>query len=118
MDIEPSGAVESLGTALGIPAGQVEGDLKHFKAFIERRGEATGAWRGEVEQDDVTGSRGTGSSADTERETRGRGTERELAGASAMGTSGSEPRPRRRLWLAIARERDRRRQRRPVRLSG
>ena len=80
MDIEPSGAVESLGTALGIPAGQVEGDLKRFKAFIERRGEATGAWRGEVEQDDVTGSRGTGSSADTERE---------LAGAGAMGTSGS-----------------------------
>ena len=60
MDIEPSGAVEAVGTALGIPAGQVEGDLKRFKAFIERRGEATGAWRGEVQQDDVTGSRDTG----------------------------------------------------------
>ena len=80
MDIEPSGAIESIGTALGIPAGQVEGDLKRFKAFLERRGEATGAWRGEVQQDDVTGSRDTGSSADTERE---------LAGAGAMGTSGS-----------------------------
>ena len=80
MDIEPSGAVEAVGTALGIPAGQVEGDLKRFKAFLERRGEATGAWRGEVQQDDVTGSRDTGSSADTERE---------LAGASAMGTSGA-----------------------------
>ena len=80
MDIEPSGAVESVGTALGIPAGQVEGDLKRFKTFIERRGEATGAWRGEVEQDDVTGSRDSGSSA---------GTERELAGAGTMGTSGS-----------------------------
>ena len=80
MDIEPSGAIEVVGTALGIPAGQVEGDLKRFKEFIERRGAATGAWRGEVEQDDVTGSRGTGSSADTERE---------LAGAGAMGTTGS-----------------------------
>ena len=80
MDIEPSGAIEAVGTALGIPAGQVEGDLKRFKTFIERRGEATGAWRGEVEQNDVTGSRGSGSSADTERE---------LAGAGAMGTSGS-----------------------------
>ena len=80
MDIEPSGAVESVGTALGIPAGQVEGDLKRFKTFIERRGEATGAWRGEVQQDDVTGSRGAGASA---------GSERELAGTGAMGTSGS-----------------------------
>ena len=80
MDIEPSGAVESLGTALGIPAGQVEGDLKRFKAFLERRGEATGAWRGGVQQDDVTGSRGAGSPADTERE---------LAGAGAMGMSGT-----------------------------
>ena len=80
MDIEPSGALEAVGTALGIPSGQVEGDLKRFKEFIERRGEATGGWRGEVEQDDVTGSRGTGSSA---------GTERELAGAGAMGTTGS-----------------------------
>ena len=80
MDIEPSGALEAVGTALGIPAGQVEGDLKRFKEFIERRGQATGAWRGEVEQNDVTGSRGTGSSS---------GTERELAGAGAMGTTGS-----------------------------
>ena len=80
MDIEPSGAVESLGTALGIPAGQVEGDLKHFKEFIERRGSATGAWRGEVEQNDVTGSRDSGSTLDAERE---------LAGAGALGTTGS-----------------------------
>jgi len=80
MDIEPSGAVEAVGTALGIPAGQVEGDLKRFKEFIERRGGATGAWRGEVQQDDVSGSRGTGSST---------GSERELAGTGTMGTTGS-----------------------------
>ena len=80
MDIEPSGAVESLGTALGIPAGQVEGDLKRFKEFIERRGSATGGWRGEVAQDDVAGSRGTGSTPAPERE---------LAGAGTMGASGS-----------------------------
>ena len=72
--------VESLGPALGIPAGPVEGDLKHFKEFIERRGSATGAWRGEVAQDDVAGSRAAGSTSDTERE---------LAGAATMGASGS-----------------------------
>ena len=80
MDIEPSGALEAVGTALGIPSGQVEGDLKRFKEFIERRGQATGGWRGEVEQGDVTGSRVTGSST---------GSERELAGTGAMGTTGS-----------------------------
>jgi carbon monoxide dehydrogenase subunit G len=75
MDVEPSGAMESVGTAMGIPASQVEGDLKRFKEFIERRGTATGAWRGEVEQGAVTGSPGT--------------TEREMAGTGAMGTTGS-----------------------------
>ena len=80
MDVEPSGAVESIGTALGIPGGRVEGDLKHFKEFIERRGSATGGWRGEVVQDDVTGSQGSGSTAEAERE---------LAGAGTMGATGS-----------------------------
>lgn len=72
MDVEPSGALEKVGTALGIPGGQVEGDLKRFKEFIEARGTATGGWRGEVEQNDVTGDRG-----------------RELAGAGTMGSMGS-----------------------------
>ena len=29
---------------------RVKGDLERFKAFIEERGAATGAWRGTVEQ--------------------------------------------------------------------
>jgi hypothetical protein len=74
MDVEPSGAVEAVGTALGIPSGQVKGDLERFRAFIEARGRATGAWRGEVEQGEVTGSRED---------------DRELAGAGAMGAYGS-----------------------------
>jgi hypothetical protein len=76
MDVEPSGALEKVGTAIGIPSGQVKGDLERFKEFIESRGSATGAWRGEVEQNDVTGSgSGTG--------------DRELAGAGTMGSYGS-----------------------------
>jgi uncharacterized membrane protein len=55
MDIQPDGAVEKIGDALGIPSGQVKGDLERFKEFIESRGSATGAWRGRVEQDDVAG---------------------------------------------------------------
>jgi uncharacterized membrane protein len=59
MDVEPSGALEKVGDAVGIPAGRVEGDLKRFKEFIEARGSATGAWRGEVEQGDTMGVRET-----------------------------------------------------------
>jgi uncharacterized membrane protein len=76
MDVEPEGVVEKVGTALGVPSSQVKGDLERFKEFIESRGTATGAWRGEVEQNDVTGSR-SGSR------------ERELTGAGTMGTVGA-----------------------------
>ena len=55
MDIEPDGVIESVGDAVGVPDRQVEGDLKRFKEFIEQRLVASGAWRGTVKQDDVTG---------------------------------------------------------------
>jgi len=74
MDVQPSGVVEKVGTALGVPSGQVKNDLEKFKEFIESRGTATGAWRGEVEQNDVTG---------TDRSSR------ELTGAGSMGIGGS-----------------------------
>jgi uncharacterized membrane protein len=50
MDVEPEGAMESAGDAMGFLDRQVEGDLERFKEFIEERGAPTGAWRGEVEQ--------------------------------------------------------------------
>jgi uncharacterized membrane protein len=48
IDYQPVGIVEKVGDALGIVSGRVEGDLKRFKKFIEERGAATGAWRGEI----------------------------------------------------------------------
>ncbi|MFO7776964.1 MAG: SRPBCC family protein [Nitriliruptoraceae bacterium] len=51
MDVEPDDVVEKVGTALGITAANIQRDLEGFKAFIESRGEETGAWRGEVSQD-------------------------------------------------------------------
>ncbi len=39
---------ERLGDALGILERRVEGDLKRFKAFIEKLHAPTGAWRGEI----------------------------------------------------------------------
>jgi len=53
MDLDPEGLVENVGDKLGVPGGQVKGDLERFKKFIESRGQETGAWRGEVEQTDV-----------------------------------------------------------------
>ncbi len=48
MDFEPEGVVEKVGVAVGADDRRVEGDLQRFKAFIEARGQETGAWRGEI----------------------------------------------------------------------
>ena len=55
LDVEPEGVVESVGDALGFVQRRAKGDLERFKAFIEDRDAATGAWRGEVKQTDVAG---------------------------------------------------------------
>jgi len=49
LDVEPEGLVEKAGDALGVVERRVKGDLDRFKEFIESRGQATGAWRGEVD---------------------------------------------------------------------
>jgi uncharacterized membrane protein len=51
MEIEPEGVAETAGDVLGIIGSRIRGDLKRFKEFIETRGQETGAWRGEIEQD-------------------------------------------------------------------
>ena len=48
LDYEPEGFMENVGDALGFVSGRVQGDLERFKTFIESRGAATGAWRGEI----------------------------------------------------------------------
>jgi uncharacterized membrane protein len=51
IEFEPDDATERMGDRLGIVERRVRGDLERFKAFIEERGEATGAWRGEIPAD-------------------------------------------------------------------
>jgi uncharacterized membrane protein len=51
MDWEPEGLKEKAGAAVGVDDHQVKADLKRFKEFIEERGQAEGAWRGEVPRD-------------------------------------------------------------------
>jgi uncharacterized membrane protein len=48
LDVDPQGAIESAGDALGFVRRRVEGDLRRFKEFIEHRGTQTGGWRGSV----------------------------------------------------------------------
>jgi hypothetical protein len=50
IDADPEGPIENIGDALGFLGRQVRGDLGRFKEFIESRGTATGAWRGEVNE--------------------------------------------------------------------
>jgi uncharacterized membrane protein len=54
MEVEGDSTVENVaGDLLGIVKGQVHGDLERFKQLIESRNEATGAWRGEVQDGDT-----------------------------------------------------------------
>ena len=48
LTFEPEGVVEKAGDVLGIVQRRTRGDLENFKEMIEDRGQATGAWRGEV----------------------------------------------------------------------
>ena len=63
LDILPEGVLETVGDKLGVVGHRIAGDLERFKAFIEKRGSATGAWRGVVApgsatEPDVTHSAG------------------------------------------------------------
>jgi uncharacterized membrane protein len=48
MSYRPEGLRERVGSAVGLDARRVRGDLQRFKEMIERRGAETGAWRGEI----------------------------------------------------------------------
>ena len=51
LEFQPENVVEKAGDALGLVRRRAKGDLQRFKEFIESRGQETGAWRGQVEQD-------------------------------------------------------------------
>jgi uncharacterized membrane protein len=51
IDVEPEGVVEKAGDALGLAKRRVKGDLGRFKELIESRGRESGAWRGNVEEE-------------------------------------------------------------------
>jgi len=50
MDYEPRSMGEGVADVIGAVKAEVQGNLKHFKEFLEKRGGETGAWRGSVVQ--------------------------------------------------------------------
>ena len=48
MSYRTEGPAEALGSASGLDAKRVRGDLQRFKELIESRGAESGAWRGEI----------------------------------------------------------------------
>jgi len=49
INYKPEGAMEKIGSALGVVSQRVHRDLERFKEFIEGRGQETGGWRGQIE---------------------------------------------------------------------
>ena len=49
MSYQATGPIEQLGSAAGLDAKRIQGDLKRFKELIESRGTESGEWRGEIE---------------------------------------------------------------------
>jgi len=54
MAYEPEGAIENVGDALGVLSARVQETVEDFKEFIEKRGQETGGWRGEVHDSETT----------------------------------------------------------------
>jgi uncharacterized membrane protein len=50
MEYDPDGLIEKAGDILGATSRRVQGDLEHFKEYIESRGSESGAWRGEIKR--------------------------------------------------------------------
>jgi uncharacterized membrane protein len=48
LDVQPEGAIEKVGDALGVVERQINGDLERFRDYIEARQTPTGGWRGSV----------------------------------------------------------------------
>jgi uncharacterized membrane protein len=75
LDVEPGSLIEKAARGMRHVKRAVRADLSRFKAFIEMRGEETGAWRGTIKDGDVvkrsSGSRSSGSSKPRKRGSAG-----------------------------------------------
>ena len=56
MDFQPKGLFEKASSGMRISRRALKSDLMRFKAFVELHDEATGAWRGQIEEGEVVES--------------------------------------------------------------
>jgi uncharacterized membrane protein len=56
MDFQPQGLFERTASGTRVSRRALRSDLMRFRAFVEMRDEATGAWRGVIEEDEVSES--------------------------------------------------------------
>lgn len=94
LDLEPGSWVEKAARGMRHVKRGVRADLARFKAFIEMRGEETGAWRGTIEEGEVVSEgedeSGGGESGEEEPGEPAGGKERKASKAS--NGSGAKPR--------------------------
>jgi uncharacterized membrane protein len=57
LDLQPQGVFEKLASGLRFHRRAVKTDLQRYKAFVEMRNEETGAWRGEIHDEDENPAR-------------------------------------------------------------
>lgn len=89
VDLQPQGIFEKLASGLRFDRRAIETDLHRYKAFVEMRNEETGAWRGEIHDEEENPAReGTEDQDDGGVESEGEG--------SSNGASGRKEREERR----------------------
>jgi uncharacterized membrane protein len=49
MEIDPEGFVENVADKLGVLDRRIKADMRRFKDFIEKHGQETGEWRGNID---------------------------------------------------------------------
>jgi len=86
INYKTSGAMEKIGSALGLLSQRIEGDLERFKEFIESRGAETGGWRGRIEGRQVE-STGKGTSPRSKRQLTNSEIPAPLRGSQAIDTT-------------------------------
>jgi uncharacterized membrane protein len=99
VDFQPEGIFEKLASGLRFHRRAVKTDLQRYKAFVEMRNEETGAWRGEIHDEDENPAReatkGLGD-GDGDGDTSSRGADSNGASADGDGDAGRKEREERR----------------------
>jgi uncharacterized membrane protein len=70
LDFQPEGLFEKAASGMRITRRALRSDLMRFKAYIEMEDEATGAWRGRIEEGEVVEGPGRGEEEEPEPEAR------------------------------------------------